>query len=214
MLKGIVEIVQKNTFGIVIDEYEGPNMVTDDMLEYVLDFALGLHTWHDYKDEGEYTENDTGLWSTKRYCGAGLCMFNNSSSERGNGQNGISGGCCDYPMATTYLVVPEDSFLSNEVGSRVQINKTRRDQTVELIVEFQIPGDIATGLELREFGIFLGPTGPAHDPSYDDSSKPNTILCRMVRFGSGMCGEVPVYTDNPFVTEPGTIQFRWKVGEL
>ena len=186
------------------------NLLVDDGKEYILDFFAGLKSWHNISA----TESGaTKLLTFERRAGVGICMFNNASSERVDGTNGIPGSGCDYPILLTELVSPEDSVLSNEIGSRIVLTATRRDQTVEFVGKFVVPGDIPSGSEIREFGLFLGPTGPVGDPSFHDSYKHNTMLCRAVLFGTGVCVGSGVYIDDPLVANDD-IEFRWKFGEL
>ena len=190
------------------------NLLVDDGKEYILDFFGGRKNWHLPKDPTAYATGDVGLWTQPRYGAVGICMFNNASSQRVDGINGVpSGGECDYPVSDYILVSPEDSFLSNEVGTRIELDVTRRDQTLEFFGRFNVPGNLPTGTEIREFGLFIGSTGPAHDPSYHDGSKPSTMLCRVALYGSGLCGITGVYTDDPLVATDD-VEIRWKFGEI
>lgn len=213
-IKGKVFVNQITKDGIQYDFKEYPNMRVDDGTEYLLDFFCGRKSWHDPKDRSEYGTGQVGLWTTERWVGAGTCMFNNASAERVDGQDGIPDGSgLNYPIATTELVSVEDSFLSREVGSRVQATPTRVDQTVELYAEFSVPGDIPSGTEIREYGLFLSSSGPSGDPSALDARKPNAMLCRTVRHDTGIEGGTGYYTDDPLIATD-TIQIRWKVGEV
>lgn len=207
-----------------------PNLYVDDGKELTLDFLWGLKSWWNPLDQGAYTSDNIG-WNTTRWVGFGACMFNNSSAERASGMNAIpSGSNCDYPVASTWLVEPEDSFLSREfVGStRVALSCTRRDQTVEMSAIIDVPGDIPMGSYIREFGCFLSQTGPAHDPSYHDLSKPKAMICRASLFdtgwyclsggvctpcASGTVGAILCYENDSYYAT-GQIQFRWVFGEL
>lgn len=210
-LKGLVEIrkIYKDGRKEFIGEY--PNLLVDDGKEYLLDFFGGRKSWH---SPAATTSGSAGLLTFTRYIGAGRCMFNNSSLARAEGLNGIpTGSEASYPIATTELVSPEDSFLSREVGNRILATVNRRDQTLEFIATFNIPGDIPSGVKLREFGIFLQPTGPANDPSFTDVSKPQSMLCRTVLWGSGTIGGSGVYFDSP-INAVTDIEIRWKFGEI
>lgn len=206
-----------------------PNLYVDDGKELTLDFLFGLQSWWNPLDQGAYTSNNIG-WNTTRYVGFGSCMFNNSSAERASGIDAIPIGFnCNYPVNDIYLVEPEDSFLSREVsGSRVALSCTRRDQTVEMSAVIDVPGDVPIGTYIREFGVFLAQTGPAHDPGYHDLSKPRAMICRASLFdtgwyclsgsvcspcASGSAGAVLCYENDPYYAT-GQIQFRWVFGEL
>lgn len=192
---------------------EFPNLLVDDGKEYILDFFGGRKTWHNPKDPGAYGTGNVGLWTQPRYGAAGTCMFNNSSVERVAGTFGVPSGSCAYPITDTILVSPEDSTLSNEVGSRIQLTVDRRDQTLEFTGRFNVPGNLPTGVNIREFGLFLGSSGPDHDPSYHEGSKPSTMLCRVSIYGSGFCGVTGVYVDDPLIPDED-IEIRWKFGEF
>jgi len=162
-----------------------PNLFVDDGIELTLDFLFGLKSWWNPLDQGEYTENNIG-WDTTRYVQPGVCMFNNASPERGTGQNGIpSGNEYNYRVDDTWLVSPEDSFISRPTGSRSILIAVRRDQVVEFTVSFNVPGDIPEGTPIRELGIFLGTSGPIKDPSNSEAQKPYSMICRSVYAGSG-----------------------------
>jgi len=203
---------------------ESKNLWVDDSKELTLDFLWGLVSWWNPKDQGDYVGGDSG-WDTIRYLGLGECMFANASFERASGINGIpSGDEYNYPVAETYLVSPEDSFLSKEVGTRSAINVTRRDQTVEITTIIQVPGNIDIGESIREFSHFLKSAGPSNDPSLHDASKLYTMLCRSALFGTGYYDENgPVeqgdpgaklcYYDDPYITQDD-IQLIWIFGEL
>lgn len=188
-----------------------PNLLVDDGKEYILDFFAGLKSWHrpNATDSGV-----VGLLTFERFGGIGTSMFNNASVERAQGTNGIGTGVeCSYPIGSTILVSPEDSSLSNEVGSRVSLTATRRDQTVEFVGRFEVPGNIASGTEIREFGLFLQSTGPTSDPSIIEIQKKFSMLCRTTLWGSGVCVTTPIYTDSPLVANDD-VEIRWKFGEL
>ncbi len=203
---------------------ESHNLWVDDSKELTLDFLWGLKSWWNPKDQEDYTGGDSG-WDTPRELGLGECMFSNASFERASGINGIaSGDEYDYPVAETYLVSPEDSFLSKELGSRSRITATRRDQTVEIRTTIQVPGDIDAGENIREFSMFLKTTGPTRDPSQHDASKPYTMLCRSAVFGTGYYDASGIadpsdpeaklcYFDDPYVTQDD-IELLWIFGEL
>lgn len=217
-LKGLVESNNINKKGIRYNYRKHPNLLVDDGKEYILDFFGGIKSWHNPTETGAIA---TGLLTFQRWGAAGESMFSNASRERAIGQNGIPTGIvCNYPVGQTVLVNPEDSFLSNEVGLRRQLTVTRRDQTLEFICRFRVPGDIPSGTELREFGLFLKSTGPLADPTLVDSQKPFTMLCRSALWGSGVCGLTgninygqSIYTDNPLVANDD-VEIRWKFGEL
>ena len=209
-----VEVIKYDKEGNIIRRGKYPNMFVDDGKEYIMDLMFGRHTWHNYDPNRNYDPpNDVNLWTLNRYAGAGICMFNNKSPDRAAGLNAIPSGSCNYPIAETYLVSPEDSFLSRPVGNHIQVECTRRDRTVEISAKFSVPGDIPTGAELREFGLFLGATPPTHDPSYHDGSKPLAMMCRTVIYGTGICNGTGVYLDRPFDVE-GDVEFRWIFGDL
>ena len=208
--KGLVEISNVRKDGSRYNIREYPNLLVDDGKEYILDFLAGIKSWH----VPAATESGVlGLMTFKRYGAVGLSMFNNASEDRAAGRNGILTGVdCDYPIASTVLVSPEDSTLSNEVGTRIELTATRRDQTVEFVGRFEVPGNLASGTEIREFGLFLQSTGPTSDPSLIEAQKSKTMLCRTTLWGSGV-DVVPVYTDNP-LTANDDVEIRWKVGEM
>ena len=202
-----------------------PNLFVDDGIELTEDFLFGLKSWWNPKDQGEYVGGDSG-WDTVRYVQAGVCMFNNASPERATGGNGIPAGSeWDYPVDDTWLVSPEDSFLSRPTGSRVVLNATRRDQTVEFNVSFNVPGDIPSGTDVRELAIFLGSTGPTKDPSNSEGQKSKSIICRTSISNTGYYNEAGAtgnkgdpgfelcYTDQP-ENVTNDIEFQWEFGEL
>ena len=202
------------------------NLFLDDGKELTLDFLFGRNSWWNPKTEpSDYVGGDSG-WNTNRYVGVGICMFNNKSLERASGFEGIpSGSEYDYKISDHLLVNPEDSYLSNPVGSRILLDAIRRDQVIEFTAHFDAPGDIPTGTQIRELGIFLSSSGPTHDPSYHNGSKPNTILCRSVVYGTGFYnasgatgaagnpGFVACYKDDPFVVVDD-IELQWEFGDL
>lgn len=208
--KILVNKVRKN--GTKYDFRKYPNLRVDDGTEYILDFFSGRATWHNYSNtRATYGTGMTNLWGKERWVALGTCMFNNASTERANGLDAVSG--TTYYIQDYQLVSAEDSFLSRETGSRVQVTPERVDQTVEFYGEFNVPGDIASGARIREFGLFLSNTGPNHDPSVHDESKPKSMLCRSVVYGTGSVGGTGYYTDDPLVVND-TIQIRWKFGEI
>jgi len=210
-LKGMVESNKIRKDGTRYDFRKHRNLLVDDGKEYILDGFAGIKTWH--KPQETYSSGTIDLWAWKRFGGAGACMFSNASVERANGINGIPSGSCDYPILSTQLVSPEDSTLSKQVGTRIQLTKTRRDQTVEFVGRFEVPGNIPSGTQIREFGLFLKPTGPSADPSFLESAKPYTMLCRTVLWGSGVCGVTGVYRDEPLIANDD-VEIRWKFGEI
>jgi len=209
--KGLVEINKIRKDGTRYDFREYSNLLVDDGKEYILDFAAGIKSWH----KPSATDSGViGLLTFERWGGLGMSMFNNSSVQRAQGINGVpSGGECDYPILETILVSPEDSTLSNEIGTRVSLTPNRRDQTVELYGKFEVPGNIPLNTKIREFGWFLKQTGPIADPSLVESQKERTMICRTVVHGTGLCGPDPVYSDNPLIATDD-IEMRWKFGEL
>lgn len=209
ILKGMVQSNQIRKNGTRYDYRKKRNLLVDDGIEYILDFLSGRKSWH---IPGATASGVGGLMTFDRYAGAGLCMFNNSSEERADGINGVSGGA-SYPFTTTVLVSPEDSTLSREVGSRVKVTATRRDQTVEFTALFSVPGDIPSGTRIREFGLFLQSTGPSADPSQIEAQKPYSMLCRIAQWESGSVGVTGVYADSPIVATDD-IEIVWKFGEL
>jgi len=188
-----------------------PNLLVDDGKEYILDFLAGIKSWH----KVSATESGViGLLTFNRWGALGISMFNNASVDRAVGRNGIPTGLqCNYPIASTVLVSPEDSTLSNQIGNRVALTASRRDQTVEFVGKFEVPGNIPSGSQIREFGLFLKSTGPTADPSLVEAQKKSSMLCRVSLWGSGVCGVEPVYTDSPLVATDD-IEIRWKFGEL
>ncbi len=225
-MKGRQRIRQKNKEG----KWERwskwyPNLFVDDAIELTEDMLFGLKSWWNPKDQSEYSGGDSG-WDTVRYVQPGISMFNNASPERATGLDGILVGTeWDYPVDDTWLVSPEDSFISRTIGSRVVLNATRRDQTVEFSVAFNVPGDVPIGTPIRELGIFLANTGPIKDPSNSDSQKPNTMLCRTTISNTGYynsAGATGNQGDPGFklchVDEPLTvttdIEIQWEFGEL
>jgi hypothetical protein len=230
MLKGRLELYEKDEEG----EYTklvrtSPNLYVDDGKELTLDFLFGIQSWWNPLPQASYGSGNIG-WDTRRYIGIGLCMFNNSSAERASGLNAIATGAeCQYPVSTTYLVDPEDSFLSREATtSRVVATCTRRDQTVEIKGFINVPGNIPILTVIREFGIFLSATGPDYDPSYVEADRPDSIICRSALYGTGWykssggtctpCAESDAgaelcYYDDPYKAMDD-VQFRWVFGEL
>jgi len=224
-MQGKVRVLGKDENG----EYnrvlvETKNLWVDDGKELTLDFLFGLKSWWNPLDQGDYGSGNVG-WDIHRYIGFGECMFNNSSFERASGIYGVpSGEELDFPVATTFLVSPEDSFLSAEIGNRVEVSCTRTDQTIEISALVQIPSDIPASESIREFAIFLQDNGPTHDPSLLDSDKPKSIICRASIFGTGwyneggLCSEFDAgatlcYYDNPFITD-SDIKLQWLFGEI
>lgn len=211
-LKGLVEINKVRKNGERYDFRKFPNLLVDDGKEYILDFFGGIKSWH--KPQSSYSSGIQDLWTWKRFAEMGTCMFNNASTERRDGTYGVpSGQQCSYPISDIVLVSPEDSFLSNSVGNRIQLTVRRIDQTLEFIGKFEVPGNIPSGTLIREFGLFLKHTGPIIDPSFLEGQKPHSMLCRTSLWGSGVCGGTGVYTDNP-LTATDDIEIRWKFGEL
>jgi len=225
-MKGRQRIRQKNKNGKFekwSDWY--PNLFVDDGVELTEDFLFGLKSWWNPKDQGEYVGGDSG-WNTIRYVQPGMCVFNNASPERATGGNGIPPGSeWDYPVDDTWLVSPEDSFMSRPTGSRVVLNAKRRDQTVEFSVSFNVPGDIPSGTDIREMGIFLASTGPIKDPSNSELQKSKSIICRSSICSTGYYNSAGAtgnkgdpgfklcYTDQPLhVTND--IEIQWEFGEL
>lgn len=204
------------------------NLYLDDGKELTLDFLFGLKSWWNPMDAEDYTTSNIG-WDTSRYMGFGTCMFSNSSFARASGMVGIGSGTeLQFQVGDTWLVEPEDSYLSNEVGSRVLITSTRRDQTVEMRVNLQVPGDLPVGTSLREFLVTLQSTGPTRDPSLVDAQKPFSAICRSAIAGTGWyrdvggvsttCGSTDpgatlCYFDEPYVVNADII-LRWKFGEM
>lgn len=198
---------------------ENNNLFVDDGKEATLDALFGHRGG---RSRADWWDDE------KRYIGPGICMFNNESFERASGMNAIpSGQECNYPVNSTMLVSPEDSFLSREIGQRIGVTPTRRDQTVELWAIINVPGDVPIGTEVREWGIFCKRSGPSNDPSYFDEVKSHTMICRCTekgtgyfvtsggtctRVGSGVTGAVLCYYDDPWIAS-GDIQLRWKFGE-
>lgn len=222
--KGKVRIYEKDEKGEYtkfIREYS--NLWVDDSKELTLDFLWGRKSWWNPLDQEAYVGGDSG-WNTVRYLGLGECMFSNASFERASGIDGVaSGDEYDYPVVDTYLVSPEDSFLSNEIGNRSVLSITRRDQTVEISTIINVPGDIDVGESIREFAMFLKASGPTRDPSLHDASKPYTMLCRSAVFGTGyydaggpaIKGDPGVelcYYDDPYITQDD-IELLWIFGE-
>lgn len=227
--KGKVEIYESE------EDYElgnyvkdSKNLYVDDGKELTLDFLFGLMSWWNPQDQGDY-DGTNGQWDTSRYMGFGTCMFSNSSFARASGLEGIgTGENCQFPVDETWLVEPEDSFLSKEVGNRVLIQGTRRDQTVELKVNVQVPGDVPVGTKLREFALFLKSTGPSHDPSLVDGDKPYSMISRVALYDTGWyrtvggvctpCSESDpgaqlCYEDDYYEVD-GDLILRYKFGEL
>lgn len=202
-----------------------PNLFVDDGKELTLDFLFGLLSWWNPKDQGDYVGGDSG-WNTVRYVQVGDMMFNNQSFERGSGMKGIpSGSEYNYKIEDTFLVSPEDSFLSSPVGSRVVLDAERVDQHVHFRAIFDCPGDIPTGTQIREIGVFLRATGPINDPSQHEASKPYTMICRSSRFGTGYYnsegatgqegqeGYEPCFNDDPIFALSDT-ELEWEFGDV
>jgi hypothetical protein len=230
VLKGKLELYEKDDIG----EYTklvrtSPNLYVDDGKELALDFLFGIQSWWNPLPQASYGSGNIG-WDTNRYIGIGLCMFNNSSAERAAGLNAIATGTeCSYTVAETYLVDPEDSYLSREVTTtRVVSVCTRRDQSVEIKGFINVPGNIPNPTVIREFAMFLGATGPLHDPSYIESSRPDSMICRSSLYGTGWyhtsggacvpcdptdSGAELCYFDDPY-NATDDVQFRWVFGEL
>ena len=115
--------------------------------------------------------------------------------------------------------------MSRPTGSRVVLKATRRDQTVEFSVSFNVPGDIPSGTPIRELGIFLGITGPTKDPSNSKTQKPKSIICRSTIQNSGYYNSAGqtgqqgspgfklCYVDEPLEVT-NDIEIQWEFGEL
>lgn len=220
--EGIVEKWERDEFGeFTVFKGESPNLWVDDGKEACLDAMMP-----------NVGNGRTEWWENyQRWIGYGSCMFNNESFERASGIDYIATGSeCDYPVSGTFLVAPEDSFLSREIptSQRVAVEMTRRDQTIEIAALINVPGDIPIGTEIREWGLFLKRTGPFKDPSYFDDQKSRAMLCRSVEkgtgyyessggscssCGTGASGAVLCYYDDPYIAT-GDIQLRWRFGEL
>jgi len=208
--KGKVKHYGRDEFGeFTIFIRENPNLFVDDGKEAALDDLFG---YDGGRARAAWWDDET------RYLSYGTCCFNNASHERASGIDAIaSGDECNYPVETTMLVSPEDSFLSREVGNRVIVTATRRDQTVELEATINVPGDIPFGTHVREFGIFLSASGPFHDPSHYDSQKNMAMICRSAIVGTGTytCDGTGVvcYNDEPWIAT-GDRKLYWVFGEL
>lgn len=218
IIKGRITILEKNEDGEYKEEKQFHNLMVDDGLELILDFLVGRKSWWNPKAKEEYSGGDSG-WDTTRYMAAGECMFNNSSEERADGQNGIPTGTeSDYPVSDYLLVSPEDSTLSREVGTRTVAEFGRNDQKAEVTAEFESPGDIPTGTKIREYGLFLGSSGPEHDPSVHDDSKPEAMFARGVRYGTGEYGTGGSSTWNCYEDDAYTVtadfKVQWEIGEF
>lgn len=216
VFKGKVERFERDENGdFTILTGKSTNLWVDDGKEFALDFIFGIESWLE------------GDWNEERWMGYGTCMFNNESFERASGMDYIpTGQECNYPVDETWLVGPEDSFLSREIGQRTAITITRRDQTVEMSAIINVPGDVPVGTKLREFGVFLKSSGPTHDPSYHAASKSHAMICRTalagtgyycsggtcLPCGSGAAGAELCYYDEPY-SATGDVQLRWKFGE-
>ena len=209
-LKGLVEINKVKKNGKRYDFRKYPNLLVDDGKEYILDGFGGIKTWH--KPQSSYVSGVEDLWNWKRFAQVGICMFNNASAERAAGTNAVS-GATSYPISDTVLVSPEDSFLSNAVGNRIRLSVRRVDQTLEFLGNFEVPGNIESGVEIRELGLFLRKTGPTVDPSFLESQKPYSMLCRTVLWGSGYVTGTGYYADSPLVATDD-IEIRWKFGDI
>ena len=223
--KGIVKIYEKDEEGNFTKLVKtSPNLFVDDGKELMLDYLLGIKSWWNPLEQTEYGSGNVG-WNTTRYIGLGTMMFNNSSFERASGIEGIpTGEEYSYPVDSTFLVSPEDSFLSKEVGNRVAVSCTRRDQTVEITALVQVPSDIPYGTKIREFGLFLKSTGPNHDPSQHEASKPYAMICRSALYDtgwyneSGPCnkddsGAKVCYSDD-YYEVIDDIHLEWEFGEI
>ena len=202
-----------------------PNLFVDDGIEATLDFLFGLKSWWNPKDQGDYAGGDSG-WNTVRKSRAGVSMFNNSSAERATGLDGIPAGQeYNYQVSNTWLVSPEDSFLSRPTGLSVTPIITRRDQTVEFTIKFNVPGDIPSGTPVREIAIFFDTDGPTKDPSHSDADKPKTMVARSVYGNTGYFdvggatgaqgtpGFELCYTDAP-LNVTTDIEIQYEFGEL
>ena len=226
MLKGRQRRRQKNKDG-KWEEWSKwyPNLFVDDGIELTNDFLFGLKSWWNPKDQGDYTGGDSG-WNTIRYVQPGVCMFNNASVERAEGKNGITPGTeYNYPVDDTWLVSPEDSFISRATGQRVVLNAKRRDQTVEFSIKFNVPGDIPSGTPVRELAVFMASSGPTKDPSNSEPQKSKSIICRSVYANTGYYnaggatgnkgdpGFKLCYTDEP-LNVTTDIEIQWDFGEL
>lgn len=224
-LKGKVRLYEKDENGEFTKFIrESPNLYVDDGKELTLDFLWGLMSWWNPMEAHLYTSSNIG-WDVDRYMGFGECMFNNASIERATSIDGVpTGNELDYPVESTFLISPEDSFLSREVGNRVLVSATRRDQTVEIAITVSVPSDLPAGTELREFAMFLKSSGPTHDPSLVETQKPYSMVCRSAIYGTGFynslgpcdqgdSGATLCYYDDYYDVQED-IQLRWLFGEL
>ena len=225
MFKGKVQLWGKDDVG----EYtrflkESPNLWVDDGKELVQDFLWGIKSWWNPLEQGEYGSGNIG-WDISRWVGFGTMMFNNSSFERASGIHGIpTGEEYNYPVASTFLVSTEDSFLSAEVGNRVSVTCTRTDQVVQISALVHVPSDIQVSTKIREFSMFLQATGPTNDPSQYDPAKPFGMICRSALYGTGWfdaggpaaeedSGARVCYFDDYYEVDDD-IQIRWLFGDI
>lgn len=223
--KGKIQILEKDEHGDWHIVKEKDNLLVDDGKELILDFLFGRKSWWNPKETQNYEGGDSG-WDTNTYVGFGECMFNNASSERAAGTNTVSGNEYNYQVDDTWLVSPEDSFLSSELsGSRNKLSVTRRDQQVEMSTSITPGVDVPNGATVREFGVFLESSGPDEDPSLVDAEKPNSMICRVSMYDTGyfdvsgneyneketyneLC-----YKDDGYVINAES-KFRWIFGEI
>lgn len=229
MFKGKVGLYKKNKDGEWYLVKDSPNLYVDDGKELTLDFLFGRKSWWNPHTTEEYEPDgsETSEWDNRRYLGLGECMFNNSSSNTRAGIYSIPNGDeYSYPVETTWLVNPEDSFLSSELtGARSILSVTRRDQQVELSTTITPGVEVPSGSYIREAGIFLQSTGPNEDPSLEDSCKPYAMICRSALYDTGyfdasgneydeeISGARLCYKNDAHFLD-SEIQFRWTFGEL
>lgn len=228
MFEGKVEIFKKiNGEWHLVKKTK--NLFVDDGKELTLDLLFGRMSWWNPQTTESYIPDgaETAEWNTRRYLGLGECMFNNSSQNTRNGIYEIqSGANFDYPIEDTWLVNPEDSFLSKELsGNRAVLDITRRDQQVEMACTITPGVEAPQYSYIREVGVFLSGNGPAEDPSLVDAYKEAAMICRAALWDSGyfdisgneydeeISGAVLCYKNDPHYFDSET-KFRWTFGEL
>lgn len=228
-MKGEVEWYAKDKEGNWYLTKKGPNLFVDDGKELALDFMFGRKSWWnpDITENYEPQGSETAEWKARVYLGIGECMFNNASKNTRNGTYAIpSGSQYDYQVSNTWLVSPEDSFLSSELsGTRGSLSVTRRDQQVEMSLTIEPDVHAPNGSYIRECGVFLSSEGPDEDPSLRDVDKPKAMICRSALFDTGYFDAagnsyteagsgIELCYDNDPVLLDEEIKLRWTFGEL
>ena len=185
--------------------------------------------WNPYRyiALGYSVDNNNGWLVSNNYATTGVSP---GTAQNITGGTGIKADVVDTGANLAYFPDLDDSVMSSydaakadkNVGSGLfykladRIVRTGRTVTIEATFTTdpdQSNGDadtIPTGTEIRELGVFLGiPTGSI-SPSTNRADRPNTMICRSVRYDvSG--GYIQ---DNPITVGANNITVRYTYGDI